>query len=66
MKRILGMVVGVVWLVFTFAAFERARTGWELGQSDVGFWWSVIASLLGIAAVSAFVGTWLHTRAEEG
>ena len=62
MKRILGMAVGVVYLVIAYGAFSRASAGWAADQSDVGFWWSVIAAFLAIAALSALVGTWLHTQ----
>ena len=30
--------------------------------TDVGFWWTVIAVLLAIAATGALVGTWIHTQ----
>jgi len=66
MKRIFGMGVGVLYLVIAFGAFSKARTGWAEQHSDVGFWFTVIAVLLTIAAVSALVGTWIHTQGSRG
>lgn len=63
MKRILGMGVGAIYLVIAFGAFQRATDGWSEGHSDLGFWWTVIAVLLAVAAMGALVGTWIHTRA---
>ncbi|MDE3003787.1 MAG: hypothetical protein OXU33_07160 [Gemmatimonadota bacterium] len=62
MKRILGMGVGVVYLGIAFGALNRASAGWETGYSDIGFWWTVIAVLLTIAACGALIGTWIHTQ----
>jgi hypothetical protein len=60
MSRIFGFAVGALWLVFTFLAFSNASAGWSQGHTDVGFWWSVIGSFLGIAALVAIVGTARH------
>ncbi|HEX9885645.1 MAG TPA: hypothetical protein VGA70_04115 [Longimicrobiales bacterium] len=65
MARIFGFLVGFVWLGLAFGALRRSLAGWDAGQSDIGFWWAVIASLLTIASVGALVGTWLHTRPRE-
>lgn len=65
MKRIVGFVIGVVWLGLAFLALRRALGGWERGWDDVGLWWAIIATLLAIAAMSALIGTWLHTRTGE-
>ena len=62
MSRIFGFVVGLVWLGFAAWAFARSSEGWSAGASDLGFWWAVIGTLLGVAAGAALVGTWLHTR----
>jgi len=62
MKRILGMGVGVVYLVIAFGAYRRASTGWDAGHADLGFWWTVIGVLLTVAALGALIGTWIHTR----
>ncbi len=62
MKRILGMGVGVVYLVISYVAFSRARTGWNDGHGEIGFWFSVIATFLLIASLAAFIGTWIHTQ----
>ena len=65
MKRIFGMGVGVVYLGIAFGAYRNAGAGWEAGYPDLGFWWTVIASLLGIAGLGALIGTWIHTRSTE-
>jgi hypothetical protein len=62
MARIFGLVVGVVWIVFTVIAFGRSADGWSAGNTDIGFWWAVIGTLLSVAAGAALVGTWIHTR----
>lgn len=62
MKRILGMGVGVVYIVLAFAAFSRASTGMEAGHGDIAFWFSVVGTFLSIAALAAFIGTWIHTQ----
>ena len=62
MKRILGMGVGMLYVGIAAGAFMRARGGWEAGHSDIGFWWTIIASLLTIAALGALIGTWIHTQ----
>jgi hypothetical protein len=62
MKRILGMGVGVLYFVIAYGAYSRASAGWDAGQSDVGFWWAVVAVLLSIAALGALIGTWIHTQ----
>jgi hypothetical protein len=62
MSRIFGIAVGIVWLVFVFIAFRNSAAGWEMGATDIGFWWGVIAVLLAIASGGAFLGTWIHTR----
>lgn len=66
MKRILGMGVGVVYFGLAFGALRRAGTGWSSGYSDIGFWWTVIAVILAIAATGALVGTWIHTSQTDG
>jgi hypothetical protein len=65
MKRILGMGVGVVYLGIAFGALQKANAGWATGYSDLGFWWTVIAVILTIAAGGALVGTWIHTKESE-
>jgi hypothetical protein len=65
MKRIFGMGIGVLYLGMAFAALQHANGGWATGYTDVGFWWTVIAVVLAIAAVGALVGTWLHTQPRE-
>jgi len=65
MARIFAVAVGLVWAGFAYYAFSRSADGWGTGQPDVGFWWTVIAAFLTIAAGAAVVGTWLHTRSGE-
>ena len=62
MSRIFGYLVGVVWLGLAIVALRNSMGGWEAGNSDIGFWWGVIAAFLIIAAGGAIVGTFLHTR----
>lgn len=65
MNRIFGYLVGVVWLGLAYGAFRTATAGWDAGQSDVGFWWAVIATLLTIAALGALIGTMIHSRQQR-
>jgi ABC-type multidrug transport system permease subunit len=62
MKRILGMGVGVLYLGLSFGALQRANGGWATNYNDIGFWWTVIAVILAMAAIGALVGTWIHTQ----
>lgn len=57
MSRIFGFVVGAIWLFFTYWAFRVSAAGYADGHGDVGFWWAVIGSFLGISALVAIVGT---------
>ena len=56
------MGVGVVWLGMAFLAFLNGGAGWDAGHSDLGFWWTVIATFLTIGGVGTVIGTWLHTQ----
>ena len=62
MKRIIGFGIGIVYFGLAFGALRTANAGWDTGYTDLGFWWTVIAALLGIAAIGAIGGTYLHTR----
>jgi hypothetical protein len=66
MKRIIGMGIGVLYFGLAFGALTRANGGWATGYADVGFWWTVIAVILAIAATGALVGTWIHTQPKNG
>lgn len=66
MKRILGMGVGLIYVGIALVAFSRASAGWDAGHSDLGFWWTVVATFLAIAALSAVIGTWIHTQEGKG
>ncbi len=65
MNRIIGMGIGVAYFGMVFYAFNVSRAGWAANESDVGFWWAVIAGLLSIAAVGAIAGTWIHTQPDQ-
>ena len=61
MKRVLGMGVGVLYLVLAIGAYARAGAGWDAGHADLGVWWTVVAGFMTIAALGALIGTWIHT-----
>ena len=65
MKRIVGILIGVFYAVLSGLAFTTSTGNWSLGNSDLGIWWSVIGTLLGIASLGAILGTWFHTRPAE-
>ena len=65
MKKALGFLAGLVLLALAARAYRTASIGWSGGHGDVGFWWTVIACFLGIAAAAAIVGTWIHARSAE-
>jgi len=60
MKRSIGLFIGVIYILFAFGAYKTAMAGWSAGQSDLGFWWTVIGALLTIAGLGALLGTWIH------
>ena len=63
--KLLGYLVGIVWLGLAFGAFRTSSAGWSEGHSDIGFWWGVIGALLTIAALGALIGTMIHARADS-
>jgi hypothetical protein len=65
MKRIIGMAIGVVYAALAALAYNTSVQNWVSGNSDLGLWWAVIGTLLGIAALGALLGTLFHTRAAE-
>ena len=65
MKSVLGVVAGIILFVLALGAFRTASGGWSGGHTDMGFWWTVIASLLTIASVAAVAGTVVHSRPTE-
>jgi hypothetical protein len=65
MNRIIGWGIGFLYLGLAFGALTRANGGWATGYEDVGFWWTVIAVLLAIAAFGALIGTWIHTQPQK-
>ena len=62
MQKAFGFLASLVLLALSAGAARTAQLGWGGGHADVGFWWTVIASFLGIAAVAAAVGTAIHSR----
>jgi len=65
MKRIIGIVIGVFYALLSGLAFTTSALNRSVGNSDLGLWWAVIGTLLGIAGVGALLGTWFHTRPAE-
>ncbi len=65
MKFLIGIVIGIVYAVLVALAFTTSAGAWQAGNSDLGFWWAVIGSILAIAGSGAVVGSWIHTRAAE-
>ena len=63
MKRSIGLVIGVIYILFAFGAYKNGMAGWSEGHSDLGFWWTVIGVLLSIAGLGALLGTWIHAWA---
>lgn len=62
MGRILGYLVGIVWLGLAYGAFRSAQAGAAMGQADWGFWWTVVAALLTIAGLGALIGTFVNSK----
>lgn len=65
MKLAIGLLVGVFYLGISFLAYRQSAGGWDAGHSDLGFWWAVIAAFLAIAALTALIGSWIHTRSSQ-
>ena len=65
MKRIIGIIIGVFYAVLSGLAFTSSTRNWFAGNSDLGLWWAVIGTLLGVAGLGAFLGSWLHTCPQE-
>ncbi len=66
MKKALGFLAGLFLLALAAKAFQTASIGWSGGHGDVGFWWTVISSFLGIAGAGALIGTAIHARKTDG
>ena len=65
MKSIVGVVLGVFYAVLVGLALTQSSGAWQAGNADLGFWWAVIGTILGVAGFGAVIGTWLHTRPSE-
>ncbi len=66
MKRIIGWGVGVFYVVIALAVFRYASAGRADGHGEIGFWFSVVGTFLSVAALAAFIGTWIHTQPKKG
>ena len=62
MKRMIGWGVGVFYVVIALAVFRFASAGAADGHGEIGFWFSVVGTFLTVAALAAFIGTWIHTQ----
>jgi hypothetical protein len=62
MKTIIGIVVGVVWIGIAVMALRHGSGNWAAGNDDLGFWWTVIGTLLLVAGCAAVIGTVIHSR----
>lgn len=65
MKFFVGIFIGVLYVILVSLAFGQSSQAWQAGNADLGFWWSVIGTLLGIAGTGVVIGSWLHTRPVE-
>ena len=65
MKLIAGILIGVFYAALCALALRHSSGSWEVGHSDLGFWWAVIGVLLGVAGMGALIGSWIHTRPSE-
>jgi hypothetical protein len=65
MNRIIGFVIGGFYATLSGLAYLTSSQNASLGNSDLGLWWAVIGTLLGIAGLGALFGTWFHTRPVE-
>ena len=65
MKRIIGILIAVFYAVLSGSAYASSSGNWSAGNSDLGLWWAVIGTLLGIAGLGALIGSWIHTRPAE-
>jgi hypothetical protein len=65
MKFMIGIVLGLFYAALVGLAFNQSAGAWQAGNADLGFWWAVIGSILGVAGSGAVIGTWIHTRPVE-
>jgi hypothetical protein len=65
MKLIVGIIIGMLYGVLSGLAFRTSSGGWAAGYSDLGFWWAVIGTVLGVAGLGALIGSWVHTRPQH-
>jgi len=56
MKRSIGLIIGVVYILFAFGAYKTAMGGWSAGNQDLGLWWTVVGVLLTIAGLVVLQG----------
>jgi hypothetical protein len=65
MKRIIGILIGGFYGVLSGLAFTSSIGNGSLGNADLGLWWAVVGTLLGIAGLGALFGTLIHARSTE-
>lgn len=57
MPRIIGYIVGAVWIIFSIMAFRAGMSAGALDQPDGQFWWSFVAVVYLLASLVAIIGT---------
>ena len=60
--QVAGMIVGAVIAALALWGFWSGVSGFQAGQQDVGFWYTVMGAFLLLAAGAVIVGTRIHTR----
>lgn len=65
MKFMIGIVLGLFYATLAGLALNHSSGAWQAGHADLGFWWAVIGTILGVAGSGAVIGTWIHTRPVE-
>lgn len=65
MRFPVGVFVFLFYAVLSGLTLRKAVGHWAAGQDDLGFWFTVVAVLLGIAGTGALVGSRIHSRPTE-
>lgn len=61
-SQVAGMIVGAVIAALAAWGIWSGVSGFQAGQQDVGFWYTVMGVFLALAAGAVFIGTRIHTR----